>query len=103
MILGAEIGMIVMGIMALVKGQMVLTKKKIVYGTPARFLAIITFLPLPTSLVIAATVATISVAKGQNVTQESFKWTGAGIEAAVVVFYIILLYAIGLRLAAPSE
>ena len=50
MILGAEIGMIVMGIMAL-----------------------------------------------------SFKWTGAGIEAAVVVFYIIILYAVGLRLAAPSE
>src|SRR5258708_33196285 len=102
MILGAEIGMIVMGIMALVKGQMVLTKRKIVYGAPARFLAIITFLPLPTSFVIATIVAAVSVAKGQNVTEESFRWTGAGIEAAVVVFYIVILYAVGLRLAAPS-
>lgn len=103
MILGAEIGMIIMGIIALVKGQMTLTKKRIVYGAPARFLAIITFLPIPTAFVIATTVAAISVAKGQNVTQESFKWTGAGIEAVVVIFYIILLYAIGFRLAAPSE
>ena len=67
MILGAEIGMIVMGIMALVKGQMVLTKKRIVYGAPARFLAIITFLPLPTSFVIATIVAAVSVAKGLGV------------------------------------
>ena len=103
MILGAEIGMIIMGIMALVKGQMTLTKKKIVYGAPARFLAIITFMPIPTSFGIATIVAAVSVARGQNVTQESFRMTGAGIEAAVVIFYLILLYALGFRLAAPSE
>jgi hypothetical protein len=103
MILGAEIGMIVIGIIALVKGKLTLSKKKVVYGTPARFLAIITFMPLPTAFVIGAIVATASVAQGRTITQENFRGTAAAIEAAVVIFYIVLLYAVGNRFAVPSK
>src|SRR5271155_4899651 len=40
MILGAEIGLPVMAIITLVRGKLVLTKNRVVYGTPARLLAL---------------------------------------------------------------
>ena len=38
MILGAEIGLLIVGIMALVKGRLPLTKRRVVHGLPARLL-----------------------------------------------------------------
>ena|SRR5258708_7805908 len=99
----AEIVLILAGILTLIRGRFTWSKKKVVYGTQARVLAIITFLPIPTSLLIATIVAAVLVALGHSVTTESFRWIGAGIEGGVLIFYMILLYVLSNRFAAPSE
>jgi hypothetical protein len=47
MIIGAEIGMLIYGLFALVKGEFGLGKEKKIYGLPARLCALICLAPLP--------------------------------------------------------
>jgi hypothetical protein len=103
MILGAEIGLIIMGIIALTKGKLQLTKTKCIYGTPARLLALIALLPIPLSIVIISTIAVLYAAQGRDVTGAGLRWTATGIEAGILVLCVSLIYGIGWRLASPPE
>ena len=47
MILGLEIGLIIYGIIALVKGRMKFGENKVVEGLPARLLGVLALTPLP--------------------------------------------------------
>ena len=50
MVLGAEIGMLIMGFMALFKGKLTLSKTKVLYDARARVVGIFGLLPIPVSL-----------------------------------------------------
>jgi hypothetical protein len=69
MILGAEIGMLIVGIMALVQGRLPLTKTREVRGLPARLLAIVALLPLPLSFVGGLLLGIATVAQGETSTR----------------------------------
>ena len=95
MILGAEIGLLILGIPALVTGQLTLTKTRVVEGTAARLLAIIALLPLPLVMVVGMVVGAVVVLQGGDPTLSSMRWTFTLIELAIVVGCIAALYAIG--------
>jgi len=103
MILGAEIGLLIVGIMALVRGKLPLTKKRVVYGLPARLLAIIALLPIPVTFVAAIVFAIVMDTRGQNPASSAVRWTGAGIEAAIVILCIAAMYGIGWRLGTDAN
>ena len=52
MILGIEIALIVVGILALARGRMTLSKTKVVVGAPARLLGLLALTPLPLAFMI---------------------------------------------------
>ena len=95
MILGAEIGMLVIGIMALIQGKLVLSKTRVVRGTPARLLGAVALLPLPLSLMAGILIGILWVAQGKSPTDATFKGIATGIEAACVLFCLALVYGIG--------
>lgn len=103
MILGAEIGLLIMGIYAVVTGKMTLSKTRVIRGTPARALGVVAILPLPLSFAIGLIVGVMMVAQGQSVNTGSNRWVFAGIEATIVVVCVIAIYAIGGRYAGPPD
>ena len=103
MILGAEIGLLIMGIYALATGKLTLTKRRVVRGTRARLLAIIALLPIPITVLLGMILGIIFIGQGRSVSGSEFRWMATGIEAGVVVLCVIALYAIGWRLAEPES
>jgi phage FluMu protein Com len=102
MILGAEIGLIIFGIYALITGKLTLSKNRIVRGTAARLLAVIALLPLPLSLAVIFTVGMVVVSRGGTFdpSEGSARLKFSLIEAGIVVGCLIAVYAIGLPVAA---
>jgi predicted Zn finger-like uncharacterized protein len=107
MILGIEIAMFVMGIIAIVKGKLTLAKGKVVYGTPARLIGAIGLLPLPLAFLAIIVFAVIVAASDPNFNERAFeqqyRWTAVGIEVGCVLLCLVLFYAIGLRYAESPE
>jgi len=64
MILGLYIGLAIMGVLALVRGRMQISKTKVVVGIPARLLGLLGLTPLP----LAVVVGLIYVAANADVT-----------------------------------
>lgn len=102
MILGAEIGLFVMGIIALVKGKLTLSKTRVVYGTPARLLAIIAFLPIPLAFAAGMVYGVVLAAQGREVTPDAVGLTLVGIEVAILVLCVVAMYGIGWAIARPE-
>jgi hypothetical protein len=100
-ILGIEIAMIVIVIMALVQGKLKLGKTRVVTGTPARLLELIGFLPIPLTLVVSFVVAAAMVLRGGRVDADSFGWTAVRIEAGCAIGCLVLMYGIGAMIARP--
>ena len=102
MVLGAEIGMIIFGIYALITGKLTLTKNRIVRGTAARLIAVIALLPLPLTLAIGLIVGFIAAGRGQflDPTNPSLQLKYGLIDAGIMVACLIAVYAIGLPVAA---
>lgn len=102
MILGAEIGLIIFGIYAMVTGKLTLTKTHIVRGTAARLIAVIALLPLPLSLAVVFTVGILAVNRGAilDPNDTSAQLKSIMIEAGIVVACLIAVYAIGWPVAA---
>jgi hypothetical protein len=95
MILGIEIAMIVVGILAIVRGKMTVTGNKVVIGTPARLLGALALTPLPAAfMAILAYVAINAPADPERFAQDK-KWTIIGIEAAIVIGIAVLVFGIG--------
>src|SRR5262245_3653486 len=94
MILGVEIALLIMGIMALSKGKLTLTKQRVVHGQPAQLLGLLACAPLPLSFLVGMAYARV---KG-NVTNpptDSVRWTLVGIEAGICLGCLALVYIIG--------
>src|SRR5215831_8335583 len=103
MILGIEIAMLIVGILALVRGKLTISKTKVVEGTPARLLGILALTPLPAAfLAIMAYIASQGPADPEKFAEEK-KWTLVGIEAAVVIGIAVLVFVIGAAIATDPK
>src|SRR5690348_12597804 len=95
MILGIEIAMIVVGILALVRGKMTVTGNKVVIGLPARLLGLLALTPLPVVFVaVIGYIALNAPADPEQFAQDK-KWTITAIEAVIVIGIAVLVFGIG--------
>src|SRR4029077_10668063 len=99
MIIGLYIGLAIVGILALVRGRLQISKHKIVIGVPARLLGLLGLAPLPLALVVgmvyvAASVDVTDPQAVQRFTQEH-KWTFTIIEGVCVGAVGIVLFGAG--------
>src|SRR5262245_40336323 len=91
MLLGAEIGLLVYGIYAFFTGKLTLGAGRVVYGSTAQFLGIVSCAPLVLSFLVGVV---IGAAKGKNAI-EAMRWNLVAIEVAILVASLAVIYAIG--------
>jgi hypothetical protein len=102
MILGAEIGLAIMAIIALATGKLQLGKDRIVYGASARLLAIIGLLPLPVAFACAFTFGFVYGARG-GMDVERIRVPLIVIEASCVIGMLALIYIFGWSIGRPAR
>lgn len=103
MILGAEIAMLIMGLIALVKGKMTLSKKRVLLGTPARVMGVVAMLPIPISLCLAFLAAIVLAATDSTMTEDSFRGYAIAIELGVLILTLVAVYGVGGQYAVDPE
>jgi hypothetical protein len=105
MIIGAEIGLLVLGVYALIVGKLPTNKKSkyVLRGWPVRLIGIIAVLPIPMSFLVASMVAAFLVVQGKEVTRESFFWVGTAIEGSVLVICIAVIAVLSRLYRRPIE
>src|SRR5437773_1370836 len=103
MILGAEIGLLVLGIYGLTTGKLTLSKTRVVEGPAARWLAVVCMLPLPLSFVVGFVIGFTTAARGQPWNPDSWRWTLILIEGGIVVACVAVVYTVGWGLAEHPE
>ena len=104
MILILEIVLVVVGLIALIRGKLTVSKTKVVTGAPARLLGLMALTPLPVAL---AAVALYMAVAGGAADPERFvddnKLTIALIEAGIVIGIAVLVFGIGAAIGHPPE
>lgn len=105
MICGMEIGMAIVGLLALIRGRMTISKTRVVVGVPARLLGIVALTPLPVAF---GAVILFSLVQGAAVNPEKFaednRVTLVLIEAGIVIGIAIFVFAVGALVAIhPDE
>lgn len=103
MILGAGIALIVVGIMALIRGQMKFSNTKVVTGTPAYVLGVLSLFPLPLALAAASIYSAGQFAKNPGRDPDDMMWTVIGIQAAIVLGGGVLICIVGFAIGRPPE
>ncbi len=99
MILGMEIALLVLGILALATGKLTLTRTRVVRGWPARLLGLLAILPLPLCFLVGFILGFITVARGQPFDVQAQRLTLSLIEAGITLLCLVALYGIGWFLA----
>lgn len=99
MILGMEVGMLVMGLYALVTGRMPLSNERVVRGAAARWLGLVSLLPVPLAFCGGLVAAVVMVSRGQDLMDESVKWLFVAIEAGTVLLCAIFVGTVGAAVA----
>ena len=95
MIIGIEIAMAVIGILALVRGKMTISKHKVVLGVPARLLGLLALTPLPVAFVLViGFIAMKGPADPEKFAQDN-KLTITAIEAITVIGLGVVVFGIG--------
>jgi hypothetical protein len=103
MILGMEIAMLVMAIVALVRGKMTLSRSRVLQGTAARLIGAIGLLPLPLAFAAGFGFGVYFGMQGQNINDPANRWILSAMEAAITVLCFVLMMALGYAFATPSE
>jgi hypothetical protein len=99
MILGVGIAMIIVGLLALVRGKMTISKSKVVVGAPARLLGLLALTPYPIAIVA---VLLYVASKGGQVGEDD-QWTMTAIEGGIVIGMAILVFGIGAAVGITPE
>jgi hypothetical protein len=107
MIIGLGIGMIIMGLIALVRGRLQLTQTKAVQGIPARLLGLAFLAPLPVGFLVALvyTIMSVDPNRPDQVEQwtkdneSTLNWIVGGVEVGLG----LILIAIAAFLATPFQ
>jgi hypothetical protein len=104
-ILGAEIGLIIVGLLTLVRGKLNVGKGRELLGTRARILGAACLLPLPLSFALGLAFGIYLGLSGvdPNLIQTNYQWHFVGIELAVVVGTVVVLSILGGRWHAAQE
>ena len=103
MILGVEIALAIMGIMALIRGRMQMTGSKVVVGGAARAMGFLALTPVPIATAVAlGWMATVNPPDPERFFQDNLKITAA-IEAGVVIGMVVLLVLLGSLLGKRPE
>jgi hypothetical protein len=106
MILGLEIGLLIFGLIALIRGKMTLTKTKVVEGVPARLLGLLALTPLPIAILVGIgfvlVVAPANPEKAAKIADDN-KLTLALVEAGIVIFITVLVFGIGAAIGKNPE
>lgn len=105
MILGAEIGLLIVGLLALFRGKLSVGKGRELLGTRARILGAACLMPLPLSFILGLAFGIYLGLSGvdPSTIQTKYQWHFVGIEAAVVVGTVIVLSLMGSRWYAAQE
>jgi hypothetical protein len=106
MVLGAEIGLAVMGLVALFTGKLTLSKTTVLHGIPARLLGLFCMAPVPIAFMILFAIAISIAAQGGDpsvIDGPDWKVTLWLIEVGTLISCCILLYAIGNAVAKAQE
>jgi hypothetical protein len=102
-ILGLEIVLLVLGILALVRGRMPFLRNKVVVGAPARLLGLLALSPIPLSLLGIILYAGVpGSANEKEVTNEVLR-TVFAIEAGTVITVAVLAFGIAAAVAVTPE
>ncbi|HVX14459.1 MAG TPA: hypothetical protein VHC22_24950 [Pirellulales bacterium] len=98
----AEIGMLVFGIVTLVKGSFTVSRNRVVYGTPAYIIGAILVMVLPTIFVIGLGLGIVMAAQGQA---PSLDKPGAlvAIDPAVVLLALTAITIISFSSGQPAK
>ncbi|WP_178132531.1 hypothetical protein [Limnoglobus roseus] len=106
-ILGIEIGLFIMGIMALIRGTMKFSATRVVEGTPARLLGVLAMLPLPLVFTIGFIIGFMEGAKNPNAGVQDFVEKHgkmlAIVEASVTLGIAALVCIIGYSIGGVPE
>jgi hypothetical protein len=100
MILGLEIGMLIAGIIALVKGSLRLSGKHVVEGISARLMGLILLLPLPLAFAVGFLIGFGEGLQGKPVQAQELQGTLTGVEVIIVV--VCLMGALGIGFASAQ-
>jgi hypothetical protein len=97
------IGMLVFGIIALVRGQFSLTRTKVVTGVPARIIGLILLLPLPLMLVGGLLIGIVYAAQGKQPTADDLRGVGIVLELGVILTCFLVAVIIAGATAQPPK
>src|SRR5687767_10065211 len=101
MILGAEIALLLMGLYALVTGKLTLGNQRVVYGAPARVLGVVGLLPVPLTICGSVVLSVLLACEGRDPLDPALDWMFIVVEAASVVFCLVVVYSVGAAVAGP--
>ncbi len=102
MILGLEIGMLIAGLYAMVKGKINWTKSRVTEGAPARVAGVILVLPLPLALAVGLVVGVGQVARGRGDVKD-LQLTLTLTEVGIVLACLALAVVFSLAFSRPAE
>jgi hypothetical protein len=104
MLLLLELGLTIFGIVALIRGKMTLTKKRVVEGTPARLLGILALIPLPLTIIFVLLFGVNKFLQGGTEIDQKEGVLLMGMELFLFLGGFVLVYSIGFAVATdPSK
>lgn len=96
MLCALEIGLLIWGIVTLIKGRLTVSKNKVVTGGRARLIGVIMLLPLPLAFIMGAIIGVTKAANNQSA--DMTDPVLIGVEAAIVLGLGALAIVLGLIL-----
>ena len=96
MLLGIEIGMIGVGLYALVAGKLTLTRNRVVYGAGARLLGLICLMPFILAFCVGFVMGFHAAVGGRTVDEATLKSTLTAFGLGAIVFCALLAYSLGM-------
>src|SRR4051812_46940576 len=103
MILGMEIALAIIGLLALVRGKMTISGKKVVVGVPARLLGLLALSAVPLVFAVGILYVVVEAPNDPEQFAEDNKMVIFAIEAGVVIGVAILVFGLGAALAISPE
>jgi hypothetical protein len=97
------LGMLIFGIIALVRGQFTLTRTKVVSGVPARIIGFILLLPLPLMLASGLLIGVFYVMRGKQPRPEELQGVGAVMELGIIFLCFLAAVIVGAATARPPK
>jgi hypothetical protein len=98
-----EIGMLIAGIVALVRGEFSWTRNKVVRGAAARVVGALLLLPLLLAFTVGVAIVSIHTANGRPPNDPSLRATLGFTEAASIILFFVIAILIAAIYAEPLE